>query len=169
MNFILFLFFLWIQSYSQKQKASVDGFTISANAGTFSGGLGVLVQYQYRLDLFTFLSPFAGTGANFGGQDLKGLWQGYAFGMNVEMGKYHRVLGGITYGTRGVGFETKNNEIVNKHLMVGPSAIIGYKGIHASGWEWHINVGLAYIKNPIAINDKFYRSPTAGIGTGYKF
>ena len=155
--------------FSQNHKASEDGFSLLASAGTMSGGLGILAQYQIRLDIFTFITPFAGTGAEFGTRDLQGVWQGYAFGANIEQGKHHRVFGGITYGTRGVGYETKQNEIINKHVLAGPSLILGYKGIADSGWTWQINVGMAYVRNPEAVNNKYYRGPTAGIGTGYKF
>lgn len=166
---IVTLLFLVCHYYSQNKRASNDGLLILAGAGNLSGGLGIIAEYQIRIDLFTFITPFAGTGAEFGTMDLRGVWHGYATGIKIEHGKYHRIFGGIIYGTRGVGFENKQAEIINEHVLVGPAAILGYKGLTNSGLVWLVNVGMAYVRNPVADNKKYYTGPTAGIGVGYKF
>lgn len=166
--FILILLLSPLCIYSQNSKVSEDGFSILAGAGSMSGGLGIIAEYQIRLDMFTFLIPFAGSGVELGTKDLEGVWPGYALGANIEHGKYHRVLGGIIYGTRGVGFENKRGEITNQHVLVGPAAIIGYKRLSKSGLVFLVNVGMAYVRNPVAENKKYRSDPTAGIGIGYK-
>ncbi len=169
MTLIIIFFSFACTLFSQNKPASGDGLILMAGVGNMSGGLGIVAEYQIRIKMFTFISPFAGTGAELGTKDLKGVWQGYAIGAKIEHGKYHRIFGGIVYGTRGVGFENKNTEIINKHVLTGPAAIIGYKGFSNSGIVWFVNVGMAYVRNPAAENKKYYSGPTAGIGIGYKF
>lgn len=171
MKKILFimLFLSVFNAQAQNGKASGDGFIFFAGAGNMSGGLGITAQYQFRLGLFNFFTPYVGTGIEFGSRDIEAALHGYSAGACLEHGKYHRVFGGIIYGSRGVGYENKESVLVNKHILVGPSLILGYKTIFRTGIVFSLNVGMAFLKNPVAINKKYYKAPTAGIGIGYKF
>lgn len=167
--FSIILFLFLNKLYSQENKTVKEGLAIQVGTGTMYSGLGVLTEYQVYYNNKIRLTPFVSAGAEFGSTDITGVWPGYCLGINMEYGKKHRWFLGPNFGSRGIGYETSKTELTNKHILVGPAFVTGYKGTSFSGLIWQINVGAAYMRNPVAINKKYFSGPSAGIGIGYKF
>jgi hypothetical protein len=175
---LILLVFLCNQVSAQESgKSYNDGFAFQAGAGTYYGGFGLALEYQFLMKEKAWITPHAGIGLEIGAVDISGVWTGYSFGVNLEYGTRHRFISGLSYGTYGVGYDTyfpnpadsTNIEFPNRHVLIGPAFLAGYKGVSPSGIIWQAYIGGAYMKNPESDVKTNYFAPTFGVGAGYKF
>ena len=158
-------------------KSDEDGFAIMVGFGSlYGGGIGGLLEYQHLLKENRRISPFLSVDAVAGQIDIKGTWLGGCAGVNFEFGKKLRWTIGINYGSHGIGYDThyldvsdsSKVEFVNRHVLIGPALVLGYKYTSHTGFIWQLNAGIAYTNNPSGDDKKYFFGPTVGLGIGYK-
>lgn len=176
---VLITLIIFISLAVAKDKIDNTGLAVFCGYGERFGGLGIEVEYQIKkLKGLLTLTPFIA-----GGRYLSPLedYVGYSAGFNVEVGHKHRGLLGVLYGTIDEEYE-KTRELFSgssyykgNNLIVGPAAIIGYKGMNRFGLSWtvstgygfHLNSRNGFIQN-IFKNDKDVTSVMFSAGIGFK-
>jgi hypothetical protein len=175
---VIYIFsFQILNSQIIPQDSSSNNVGVLLGVGPTFGGLGLSLEYEQRINKNVFVTPYASVGIEFGNIGWGGDWNGYCIGVNVEFGRIHRMIGGLAYGTHGIAYasklineaDTSSNDKPGSKLNLGPSLIIGYKGVSPFGITWLVYLGIAhenYISNETEL--LFFR-PISGIGIGYRF
>jgi hypothetical protein len=153
-------------------KRTAKGLSVQLGTGIIYGGNGLMVDYQVPLSGLFRMSPFIGIGGTVGGTDgseSKYYWLGYSAGLNLEIGKMHRILvSPHFFGSHNV-HRNPSTAWINKKTIYGPSLMLGYKGTARFGLVWQIGVGAVYTPNPLSRSTAYSLNPHLDLGIGYKF
>jgi hypothetical protein len=160
------------------------GLAVHAGMGCLYGandGFGVALEYQIPLHPAMHITPFIGGGVvGINDLDQAGLYApGWCLGATVEYGNYHRFITGMGFGSLFRSYDrdpADSSKFIHIQTLIGPSLIVGYKGMTRLGLLWQANLSVAAI-----INDTRYDHPGResdagtitfglglGLGIGYK-
>jgi hypothetical protein len=161
--------FLLVLSVAMAADKSDGGFAIHAGVGGLYGGKGASIEYQIPVYEFVRLTPYVSAG--FADPIYTGynVWQfGYCAGLNIEFGRFHRLLIGLSFGSLYVDFDADaSDKPYNINTVVGPALAIGYKGTAKFGLLWQVYGGICYTMNDQHVGHNGF-APIFGVGFGYK-
>jgi hypothetical protein len=145
------------------------GLAFQVGAGSFTGGLGAVVEYQIRLARQLRVTPFVGGGATTATEQTPALWAfGYAGGAALEAGSFQRAFVAVGFGTQGVTTMCDVGQpCTNERVIHGPFAVLGYKGTAPFGLMWMVYYG-ASVALDDPVDKKVTVGPAMGVGLGWK-
>jgi len=160
---------LALSAVASAADKSNGGLAVSVGIGDqYGGDAGCGFEYQLRLAPRFRLTPFAAAGV-VGGTSNDSLAVGYCGGVNVEYGRWHRVLAGVSFGSH--YRDSDSLPPAKARTMIGPALCLGYKGTASFGLVWQVYGGIAHIVNPVNNPNRLNTdmAPAFGLGLGYKF
>ena len=175
--FLTALFFTnhLVAQQDNSNKANQSGLGIQLGTGLLYGGVGTIIEYQIKCKENLRLTPFLGTGVSIGGPPdqtdtvhSEGLWMNSAMGINLEVGKKHRLILGPQLISAYYHSEMLPQS-PDQRFFLGFSMIAGYKGTSSFGLFWQGYLGLARIQAPLMTAQDPFLEPNVGLGLGYKF
>ncbi len=160
---------------SMPMKFNQSGLAIHVGTGLLYGGVGPVVEYQFKYKEKWRFTPLLGTGISIGGPPdqtdtvhSEGIWVNSALGVNVEYGNKNRFFVGpqlISANYRSEILPTSPD----KRFFLGFSMMAGYKRTMSNGFLVQGYLGLARIQPPLMTGKNPWMEPHVGAGLGYKF
>ena len=161
--------FLLVLSAAMAADKSDGGFAIHAGYGTLYGGVGASLEYQIPVYKFIRLTPYVSAGLAdpiYNGYNVRQF--GYCTGLNIEFGRFHRLLVGLSFGSLYADFDADaSGKPYNINTVVGPGLAIGYKGTAKFGLLWQVYGGICHMMNDQHVDHNTF-APLFGVGLGYK-
>ncbi|HSI04321.1 MAG: hypothetical protein ACAI38_01465 [Myxococcota bacterium] len=125
-----------------------SGFTLTVGVGPAFGGIGVSLGYTFEATQLVHLSPYVGGGfIGVEANDEAELWGGAAAGLLTSVGRRHRVVLDVIFGSTAVQYLRFHGYEMTRRSW-GPTALIGYAFVTKNHFMVRGALGPSFIALP---------------------